>query len=116
MDSKIYTVKPELLDRFDQRQTIFGRRIWDRTAAFYQRSPKENLENIIGQRRHRPGYSRLDYARSVAVRSVHDRFIDACSWKKIDKCDVITEKEKYRIIEKTGFGEGASAPEPVTLC
>ncbi|MBA7534320.1 Epoxyqueuosine reductase [subsurface metagenome] len=106
MDSKIYTVEPELLDQFDQRQTIFGRRIWDTTAAFYQRSPKENLENIIGRHRHRPGYSRLDYARSAAARTVHDRFIDECSWKKIDKCDVITERlGKHLITDVAGISQ-----------
>jgi hypothetical protein len=80
-----YTVDPSLHRRFDERQTIFARRFWDRKASFYGKEYREDMGEIIAEGR--PGYSRLDFARILAAWTVHDCFSGAFSWRRLGEAD-----------------------------
>lgn len=81
LDAPPYTIDPQALRRFDQRQTVFGRRVGDPQAEFYRKEINENAAEIIG--RGQAGYSRLELARSAAAWTVSDHFRGAYAWEKL---------------------------------
>lgn len=83
--SVAYTVDPTLHGRFDERNTVFMRRYWDREASFYEKDFRAAaVERIAGGD---PGYSRIDFARLLASWTVHDCFGGAFSWKRLGMAD-----------------------------
>ena len=85
LDHPPYGIDPEKHRRFDERQTVFMRRLWDKTASYYGHEYRENVTDIIEE--DRPGYSRVDYARILAAWTVHDCFGGAFSWKRLGRAD-----------------------------
>jgi epoxyqueuosine reductase len=83
----LYTVDPTIYHRFDQRQTVFGRRGWDRAAPFYGKGVHDQALALI--RDDRDGYSRLEYARLRAAWTVSDRFRGAYAWEPLDGGDPV---------------------------
>jgi len=77
VDVAPYTIDPQKHGRFDERQTVFMRRHWDKAATFYAHEYRENVTGIIAEGR--SGYSRIDYARILASWTVHDCFGGAVS-------------------------------------
>jgi epoxyqueuosine reductase len=89
LDSPPYTVDPQVLTRFDQRRTVFERRLTDTEADFYGQSLDKSAVQAIS--RDLPGYSRVDFARSRAARTVCDHFHGAYSWDKLARTDPVTQ-------------------------
>lgn len=85
LDLPPYTIDPQKHSRYDERQTVFMRRFWDRKASFYGKEYREDVTEIIAC--DSPGYSRLDFARILAAWTVHDCFSDAFSWKRLGQAD-----------------------------
>lgn len=85
LDSFPYTIDPQVLTRFDQRETIFGRRLWESEADFYGKNVHENAASVIAADRR--GCSRLEYSRLRAAWTVYDHFRGAFSWDKLGKPD-----------------------------
>ena len=76
-----YTVDQAILQRFDQRQIVFGRRMNDPSAPFYGQQINDHAAEIIA--RGEPGYSRLELARSAAAWTISDHFQGAYAWSKL---------------------------------
>jgi len=85
VDVAPYTIDPQRYGRFDERQTVFMRRHWDKAASFYAHEYRENVIDIIAEGR--IGYSRVDFARILASWTVHDCFGSAFSWKRLGQAD-----------------------------
>jgi epoxyqueuosine reductase len=71
--------------RFDQRNTVFGRRFWDEEAPFYGQNVHDRAGHWMASGE--PGYSRLEFARLRAAWTVSDRFRGAYSWEKLGELD-----------------------------
>jgi epoxyqueuosine reductase len=84
-ECKPYATDPTRHDRFDERQTIFMRRHWDRDASFFETEYRSHAAARIAARK--PGYSRIDFARLLASWTVHDCFGGAFSWKRLGQAD-----------------------------
>ena len=69
------------LCRFDSKNTVFDRVMWDSSWKGYKRMYDEKVLSIAANGK--PGYSRVDFALAYASWIVHDSFEDAFSWKKI---------------------------------
>jgi epoxyqueuosine reductase len=85
LDVSPYIIDPEVLTRFDQRQTVFGRRHWDQDAAFYGQNVHDTAGHAMAGGD--PGYSRLEYARLRAAWTVSDHFRGAYSWDRLGEPD-----------------------------
>jgi epoxyqueuosine reductase len=81
LDAPPYTVDPEVLNRFDERNIVFSRRSWDVEAAFYGQAVHENAGRWIDSGE--AGYSRLEFARLRASWAVSDHFRGAYAWDKL---------------------------------
>jgi len=88
LDASPYIVDPQVLQRFDQRRTVFARTRSDTEADFYGKSAHENAAEAIAS--NRPGYSRVDFARSRAAWTVSNHFRGAYSWERLGGVDPIT--------------------------
>ena len=82
------------LKRFDQRQNIFGRMIYDEKADFYQKGIYKNIKKII--KRNEKGYSHLDFAKVMSSWTVYDYFHEAFSWDKLDDANSVMTKPKLK--------------------
>jgi ferredoxin len=99
-DSPSYKVDRQVLKRFDQRQNIFGRMLWDEKANFHKKSMYENVAKIIAENRN--GYSRVEFATVMGAWTVHDYFHGAFSWKQLTEANSVMTKpvlEKYPVPE-----------------
>jgi len=76
-----YVVDESELRRFDTRNTIFERVVWDSSWEGYKRLYDEKVPEIVSEGK--PGYSRVDFALAYASWIVHDSFESGFSWKKI---------------------------------
>ena len=76
-----YTVDDTRYKRFDERNTIFSRVVWDKTCIGYGRFTEERMLERLAQRK--PGYSRLDYALHAASWTVDETYKGAFSWEKL---------------------------------
>jgi len=85
LDAPPYTLDPEVLTRFDERNVVFSRRSWDVDAAFYGQAVHENAGHWIDS--DEPGYSRLEFARLRASWTVSDHFQGAYAWQKLGEFD-----------------------------
>jgi epoxyqueuosine reductase len=77
-----YTVDRSMLRRFDSKNTVFDRVMWDSSWEGYRRMYDEKVPNIISEEK--TGYSRVDFALAYASWIVHDAFEGGFSWKKIE--------------------------------
>jgi len=94
-----YAVDPRVLKRFDQRWTVFQRRFWDKGAEFYGRDLYENVARVIAQGK--PGYSRLEFARSLAAWTVCDQFRGAYSWEPLGPAELIVDQlGRYSVTDR----------------
>jgi len=77
----MYTVDEERYQRFDQRNIIFSRVLWDETCTCYGHRIEENTGDILKERK--PGYSRVDVAFQSASWTVYDTYKGAFSWNQL---------------------------------
>jgi hypothetical protein len=80
-DMPTYKIDKNILKRFSQRLTIFGRKLYDAEADFYHKGIYENSLEIIAD--NKEGYSDFDYAKMMGSWTVYDNFHDAFNWKKL---------------------------------
>ncbi|RJS88614.1 reductive dehalogenase [Candidatus Bathyarchaeota archaeon] len=76
-----YVVDESRLRRFNSRNIVFERVMWDPSWEGYRRMYDEKVLDIIAEGK--PGYSRLDFALSYASWIVRDGFEGGLSWTKI---------------------------------
>nr|WPM93870.1 reductive dehalogenase [uncultured prokaryote] len=94
-----YVVDSDTLRRFDQRRTVFGRRLGDPEAPFYRQHPHEGA--VIKIMADEPGYSHLDYARSVAAWTVAEHFHGAYAWDRLgDEDPVLRRFGQYPVTDR----------------
>ena len=68
-DSRLYVIDETKLTRFDQRKTIFGRMLSDKTADFYRVGMYSNIESILSKSKQ--GYSRIEFAQVMGSWAVY---------------------------------------------
>ncbi len=76
-----YVIDRSRLRRFDGKNIVFERVMWDSSWEGYKRMYDENVLNIVAEGK--LGYSRVDFALAYASWIVHDAFEGGFSWKKI---------------------------------
>lgn len=106
LDSPPYEIDQKVLRQFDQRQTIFGRMLLDETAPFYQKSMYGNVKEIIAQ--NRDGYSRIEFAQTLASWTIYDYFHGAFSWEKLDNAKSVMPKpvlEKHPVTDLSNMSK-----------
>lgn len=94
-DFKPYITKN--LIRFDQRNNIFGRMIYDKQSDFYRKGIYDNIKKIIIDKKH--GYSHLDFAKVMGSWTVYDYFHEAFSWNKLKDANSVMVKPKLDKLE-----------------
>jgi reductive dehalogenase len=90
------------LVRFDQRNNIFGRMMYDKKSDFYKKGIYDNIQKII--KNNVEGYSHLNFARVMGSWSVYDYFHEAFSWSKLTDANSVMLKpnlKKLLFIDKT---------------
>ncbi|MEA2089673.1 MAG: reductive dehalogenase [Thermoproteota archaeon] len=90
------------LRRFDSKNTVFDRVMWDSSWKGYKRMYDEKVLGIIAEGK--LGYSRVDFALAYASWIVHDAFEGGFSWEKIklrrasvDTVGIDWAKMKYEV-------------------
>ncbi len=76
-----YVIDQSKLHRFNSRNIIFDRVMWDSSWKGYMRMYDEKVLDIVAEGK--PGYSRVDFALSYASWIVHDSFEGGFSWTKL---------------------------------
>ena len=76
-----YVIDKSKLHRFDNKNIIFDRVMWDSSWEGYMQMYDEKVLRIIPEAK--SGYSRVDFALAYASWIVHDAFKGGFSWKKI---------------------------------
>jgi ferredoxin len=94
MDTQPYIIDKNILKRYSQRKTIFGRKLYDTKADFYQKGIYDNLASIILKKKE--GYSRLDYARMIGSWTVYDYFDGAFKWGKLTDSNSVMDKPELK--------------------
>lgn len=90
-----YTIKN--LIRFDQRNNIFGRVIYDKNSDFYQIGIYDNVKKIISS--NKVGYSYLDFAKVMSSWTAYDYFHEAFSWTKLKDANSVMIKPKLKKLQ-----------------
>lgn len=89
-----YTIDRQIVDRFDQRNTVFSRIFWDKEASFYGKDMYQNIPKILTQKR--LGYSRLELAQVLGSWTVYDYFHQAFSWKPATDPNNVMNKPEFQ--------------------
>jgi hypothetical protein len=77
-----YIINKNKLDRFNNKNIVFERVMWDSSWEGYNQMYDEKVLEIIDEKK--PGYSRFDFALAYASWIVHDAFKGSFSWTKIE--------------------------------
>ncbi|GAH50434.1 putative reductive dehalogenase (rdhA) [marine sediment metagenome] len=78
MKKNYYEIDEKIYQRFDQKNDMFCRYLWDKSLRIYQNNfAIDMLKNI---KKHTEGYTHFDYAFSKASWTVYNRFPFAFSW------------------------------------
>jgi hypothetical protein len=94
IDTPSYIVDNKILKRFNQRQTVFGRKLYDEKANFYNNGMYVNSLKKISDGKE--GYSHFDLARMMGSWAVYDYFLNAFSWERINEMNSVMEKPKIK--------------------
>jgi hypothetical protein len=89
-NTSVYIIDKNILKKFSQRLTIFGRKLYDIDADFYRKGMYDNSLEII--EKNNRGYSEFDYAKMMGSWTVYDYFHDAFNWKKLTDAKSIMNK------------------------
>ena len=90
INASSYTIDKKILKRFNQRQTVFGRKLYDKKSDFYKKGMYDNIPKIISSGKE--GYSHLDFAQMMGSWTVYDYFHDAFAWDKLTDANSVMEK------------------------
>jgi len=94
IDSPSYIIDNKILKRFNQRQTVFGRLLYDETSNFYKKGMYENSLKKVSSGKQ--GYSYFELARMMGAWTVYDYFHNAFSWERITEANSVMEKPKIK--------------------
>ncbi|MHA2182242.1 MAG: reductive dehalogenase [Promethearchaeota archaeon] len=98
----MYEIDETVYKRFNQKNNMLFRRLWDKTLPTYHQMIDTNLEKHIASKKE--GYSRLDFALVAAGWTVYEKFPQAFTWERKDLMDIgygiNWMKNKY-VIENT---------------
>ena len=103
-----YIVDKKTLKRFNQRQTIFGRKLYDKKSGFFNKGMYDKSLNIVSS--DKEGYSHVDLARMMGSWAVYDYFLNAFSWKRMEVTNSIMEKPR---IEKLSVNDPEKMSEEI---
>ncbi len=84
------------LERFDQRNNIFGRMLYDNESDFYRKGIYDKVEDIMKQ--NKKGYSCFDFAKVMGSWTVYDYFHGAFSWNILSNANSVMNKPKIKKI------------------
>jgi hypothetical protein len=90
INEKPYVIDKKILKRFNQRQTIFGRKLYDKKSDFYKKGMYDNSAKIISKKKE--GYSHLDFARMRGSWTVYEYFYGAFKWSNLTDANTVMEK------------------------
>jgi len=101
-----YDIDTDRFKRYDQRDSIFGRLVYDKNAPFYKTDMYERVIEVVNEGK--PGYSRMDFARVIGSWSVYNHFSEAfgSGWQKDG--NVITGlpgKMRYEVEDKARMSD-----------
>ena len=105
VDNLPYIIDNETLKRFSQRQNVFGRKLYDSKADFYQKGMYDNVPKIVSE--NKEGYSHIDHAKVMGAWTVYDYFHNAFSWEKLKDANSTMKKptlEKYPVEDSEKMG------------
>ena len=85
-----YIINKKILKRFNQRQTVFGRKLYDNKSVFYKKGMYDNTPKIVTSGK--KGYSHLDFAKMMGSWTVYDYFHNAFSCDKLRDANSVMEK------------------------
>jgi len=85
-----YIIDKKILKRFNQRQTVFGRKLYDEKSDFYKKGMYDNSSKVISSGKE--GYSHLEFARMMGSWTVYDYFHDAFSWSNLADANSVMQK------------------------
>ncbi len=118
VDCPTYTVDEDRYSRFDKRDTVFGRKLLDPHADFYDVDMYDKVDQVMDE--NEEGYSPVQFAQMMGAWTVYDYFHGAFSWEKLDDANNVMSKpimedfkvedreEMSEIIKKTAKMYGAS--------
>jgi len=89
-----YVLSKNILKRFDQRQTVFGRMKYDKKTDFYKKGMYDNVEKILLAQKE--GYSRVEFAEMMGSWAVYDYFHNAFSWDQLTDANSVMKKPKLK--------------------
>ncbi|MFW9823501.1 MAG: reductive dehalogenase [Candidatus Thorarchaeota archaeon] len=82
----MYEIDDTVYKRFEQKNNMLFRRLWDKTLPTYHQMIDTNLEKQIASKKE--GYSRLDFALVAAGWTVYEKFPYAFTWARKELMDI----------------------------
>ncbi|MFX1455508.1 MAG: reductive dehalogenase [Promethearchaeota archaeon] len=76
----MYEIDDSVYKRFEQKNNMLFRRLWDKTLPTYHQMVDTNLEKHIESKKE--GYTRLDFALVAAGWTVYEKFPHAFAWER----------------------------------
>ncbi|MFW9895630.1 MAG: reductive dehalogenase [Candidatus Thorarchaeota archaeon] len=101
----MYEIDDSVYKRFEQKNNMLFRRLWDKTLPTYHQMVDTNLEKHIESKKE--GYTRLDFALVAAGWTMYEKFPHAFAWERKKPMNigygVNWMKSKYPIENKQLF-------------
>lgn len=91
-DFQPYSIDENIFNRFDERQNVFGRMLYDKSAPFYKIGMYDKVNKVITKNNR--GYSRVEFARIMGAWTVYNYFHGAFSWEQMTDANSIMNKPK----------------------
>lgn len=104
MTAAPYTVDRKVLKRFDQRDNVFGRMMFDPAASFYKQGMYKNVQAILEKAG--PGRDRIEFARMLGGWTVYDYFHGAFSREPLGDANNVMEKpalDPYEVTDRAAM-------------
>jgi len=100
-----YEIDQKSYRRFEQKNNMLYRRLWDKSLPTYRKMFECNIDNHINSGE--VGYSRIDFALVAAGWTVYEKFPFAFSWHRDELIDigygVDWMREKYQVRDLKNF-------------
>ena len=81
-----YEINESIYQRFEQKNNMLYRRLWDKTLPTFGKMFGTNINNHIDSGKE--GYTRVDFALAAAGWTVYERFSYAFSWERHQLMDL----------------------------
>ncbi|MFX0033869.1 MAG: reductive dehalogenase [Candidatus Hodarchaeota archaeon] len=81
-----YEIDEKVYQRFEEKNHMIYRRLWDKTLPTYGKMFEVNIEKHIKSKKE--GYSRIDFAMVAAGWTVYEKFPFAFAWERNDDYDM----------------------------